>query len=113
ADHTTATVEPVGSTPGSKSTTDVTDLNPKGQEKPDTPSTFDFTYALGAPCKPGFKVRASLSTAVTFNGNKETNLANNKTPDVEVCPQPSLTNIKPDVERVKPDLTILPEFARP
>jgi hypothetical protein len=78
-----ATVEMVAPAAGNKVTTDVPDLNTKAEAP--LPHQFEFTYALAADCKPGFKVKASLSAGANYEGVKETALGNN-VHEREVCP---------------------------
>jgi hypothetical protein len=87
ADHTTATVETIAPTRGNKVEEDVLDLDPRQQPQGPTDYKYEFDYRLAAACQPGLKVKASLSTAVTFNGNKEaaTDLGNN-VDEREPCP---------------------------
>jgi hypothetical protein len=85
ADHTTATVETVAPAPGNRLQEDVLDLDPKQQPQGPTDYKYPFTYTLAAACggQP-VTVRATLSAAKTFNGNAETNLADNRH-ELQVC----------------------------
>jgi hypothetical protein len=82
ADHTTATVQTEPSSAGSKLEEDVLDLSPIGKEKEqDTPSHYDFTYTLAAPCGgQEVKLRVSLSAGKDWEGDAEKNMANNAIP---------------------------------
>lgn len=77
ADNTKARIETVPPSAGTPSETDVDNLDP-GQ-------SFSFTYTLEAACDGhALKVKASVSTAVDYKGDKETKTANNRA-ERDVC----------------------------
>ncbi len=92
ADETEATIQAVGPGAGNVVKKKVHDLNTK-DEAP-LPDHLDLTYTLAADCKPGVTVRAALSTAVNYDGDKEKNLLNN-IHEREVCPSAGSPAAKP------------------
>ncbi len=82
ADRTSATVETVAPTAGNQDTEPVPDTGPKGDKE--TASEYEFTYTLAADCD-GHEVKASLKPAKTFNGNTESNVANNTVGPTKLC----------------------------
>jgi hypothetical protein len=99
ADHTRATVWAEPESAGKKlEGEDVLDLSPIGKEKEQsTPSRYEFTYTLAAPCG-GQKVtlHASLTAGEDWEGDPEPkeNMVNNVIPrpgqDGVVCPGPAV-----------------------
>ncbi len=112
ADRTSATVETVAPTAGNQKSEQVPDLGPKGDKE--TASEFEFTYTLAADCD-GHEIKASLKAAKTFNGNTETNLANNNVASVKLCasksqPKPSAQSSSTATSNPSPPR---PEIAKP
>jgi hypothetical protein len=92
ADATEVTIQTVGPGAGNVVKEKVHDLNTK-DEAP-LPHQVELTYSLHFDCKPGVTVRAALSTAVNYDGDKERNLLNN-IHEREVCPGATLPQPAP------------------